>query len=1137
MSKFKEFKPTSWSIDNKTSIYILTLFISIAGIFSYIKLPKEQFPDIVIPTIFVQTIYPGSSPKDIENLITKPIEKKIKSISGVKKLKSQSIQDFSIITVEFDTDVKVDEAKSKVKDEVDKAKSDLPTDLKTDPTVMEVNFSDMPILYINISGDYSLQDLKKYAELAKDKIESLPSITRVDLVGALDRELQVNLNITKIIAAGITIDDVTRAIQYENMRISGGNIDVDKMQRSLSVSGEFKNKSQIENILIRSNTGATLYLKDVATIVDGFKEKESYARLEGKNVITLNVVKRSGENLIQASDDCRAIIDDFKKTNVYPKNLNATFTGDQSSKTRVTVHDLINTIIIGFILVTFILMFFMGATNAIFVGLSVPLSCFIAFLVMPTIGFSLNFIVLFSFLLALGIVVDDAIVVVENTHRIYHDSDLDVVQSAKKAAGEVFLPVFSGTLTTLAPFIPLAFWKGIIGKFMFFLPITLIITLLASLVVAYIINPVFAVDFMKKDSIPEDKPIKNKKFQRTTIYFGIIILFSYLTFGFGGGNFMLVMYLLYAMYHLWLQKVIYAFQTNFWPRVQNRYKNMIAWTLSGKRSLLVIFGTIVLLILSFVVTAIRKPGVIFFPNAEPNFTYVYFTLPTGTSAKHTDSIVRIAEKKVLQILNADNNREVVESVISNIALGATDPNSGDRSVASNKGKITVAFVEFSERKGKSTQAILEKIRAELKGFAGVEMVVEQESNGPPVGKAVNIEIRGDEFNSLVKSGADLKRFLDKQNIAGIEELKSDFVSSKPEIIIKIDRERANSYGISTAQIGMLLRNSIYGAEASKFKDENDDYPIMVRLEKSTTNNLNELMNMRIAFRDMVSGGMLRQIPLSSIAEVSYSNTYGGINRINQKRVITLASNVLPEFAPNEVVDNVTAAIKNFPKPSDIEIELTGQQAEQAETASFLSAAMMSSIALIIVILVIQFNSISKPIIILSEIFFSIIGVLLGFAIFDMDFSIIMTGIGIVALVGIVVRNGILIVEFADVLRGEGMPLKAALIEAGKTRMTPVILTATATILGLIPLAVGLNMDFVTLFTELNPHIFFGGDSVAFWGPLSWTMIFGLGFATFLTLFIVPTLYYLSEIFKVRVYKLVGKSYNPDTELKPKKVLK
>ncbi len=435
MSKFKEFKPTSWSIDNKTSIYILTLFISIAGVFSYIKLPKEQFPDIVIPTIYVQTVYPGSSPKDIENLITKPIEKKIKSISGVKKLKSQSLQDFSIITVEFGTDMDVTEAKNKVKDEVDKAKADLPSDLKDDPAIQEVNFSDVPILYINVSGDYSLQDLKRYAELAKDRIESLPSITRVDMVGALDREMQVNLNLTKMVAAGVTIDDVVRAIQYENSRISGGNIDVGNMKRSISVSGEFENKYDLENIVIRGNLGATLYLKDISEIVDGFKEKESYARLEGENVITLNIVKRSGENLIQASDDCRDIISDLQSSGQFPEKLNVVFTGDQSTQTRITVHDLINTIIIGFILVTLILMFFMGATNAIFVGLSVPLSCFVAFLIMPSIGFSLNFIVLFSFLLALGIVVDDAIVVIENTHRIFHEEGLGIVDSAKKAAG------------------------------------------------------------------------------------------------------------------------------------------------------------------------------------------------------------------------------------------------------------------------------------------------------------------------------------------------------------------------------------------------------------------------------------------------------------------------------------------------------------------------------------------------------------------------------------------------------------------------------------------------------------------------------------------------------------------------------
>ncbi|MEY4709009.1 MAG: hypothetical protein RLZZ512_107 [Bacteroidota bacterium] len=1128
--KFKEFGPTSWSIDNKTSIYILSIFISIAGIFSYNALPKEQFPDIVIPTIIVQTVYPGSSPKDIENLITKPLEKKIKSVSGVKKLKSNSIQDFSIITVEFDTDVKVDEAKQKVKDQVDKAKSDLPSDLKNDPIVQEINFSDMPVLYINISGNYDLQSLKRYAELAKDKIESLPSITRVDIVGALDRELQINLDLTSMATTGLTMDDVTRAIQYENMRISGGNIDVDKMQRSLSVSGEFKNKTELENIIIRSGTGATVYLRDVAQVVDGFKEKESYARLEGKNVITLNVVKRAGENLIEASDKCHEIVADLQATGAYPKEMDVVFTGDQSVKTRTTVHDLINTIIIGFILVTVILMFFMGATNAIFVALSVPLSCFIAFLIMPTIGFSLNMIVLFAFLLALGIVVDDAIVVIENTHRIFHKEKLPIKEAAKKAAGEVFLPVLSGTMTTLAPFIPLAFWKGIVGKFMFFLPVTLIITLLASLLVAYIINPVFAVDFMEDEHAEEDKVKTAKAVKRTTLVMGIISILGYVMGGFGVGNFFITLLGVYLLHHYWLRHVIVTFQTKTWPGVQNRYEKIIKYLLVGSRPRTTIFATVVLLIASFVITAIRKPGVVFFPQADPNFTYVYLTLPTGTNAKHTDSILRIAEKRVFKAIGTTN--PLVESVISNVAVGATDPNSGDRTTASNKGKITVAYVDFEKRDGASTMALLEKIRSSIGTIAGAEIIVEQERNGPPVGKAVNIEIRGDEFESLVSTATQLKTYLDNKKISGVEELKTDFISSKPEIIIKIDRERANRFGISTAQIGMALRGSIYGTEASKFKDENDDYPIMVRVQKMDANNLDALLNMRITYRDMVAGGMIRQVPLSSVATAEYSNTYGGINRMNQKRVITLASNVLSGYQPNEVVSQVNAAIESFDKPSDIQIVMTGEQEQQAETGAFLGNAMLASLALILIILVTQFNSISKPLLILSEIFLSLIGVLLGFAIFDKDFSVVMTGIGIVALVGIVVRNGILLVEFTDLLREQGATLKDAIIEAGRTRMTPVLLTASATILGLVPLAVGLNMDFATLFTEFNPHIYFGGDNVAFWGPLSWTMIYGLGFGTFLTLILVPCMYYLNEKFKSRVYGWMGKHYDPDTMMRP-----
>ncbi len=1127
MSKFREFKPTSWSIDNKTTIYLLIGIITLVGMLSYIKLPKEKFPDIVIPTIYVQTIYPGSSPKDIENLITKPIEKKIKSISGVKKLKSQSIQDFSIITVEFGTDMDVAEAKQKVKDEVDKAKSDLPTDLDNDPTVMEVNFSDMPILYINISGDYSLQDLKKYAEIAKDKIESLSEITRVDMVGAMDREIQVNLDLQRMAASGLTMDDVINSIRYENRRISGGNIDVGDMKRSISVSGEFKSAQELASLIIRSSAGATMYLSDVAEIKDAFEEKESYARLEGKNVITLNIVKRSGENLIDASDKCRDIVSDLKKSGQFPANLNAVFTGDQSTETRVTLHDLINTMIIGFVLVTLILMFFMGGTNAIFVALSVPLSCFLAFMIMPTIGFSLNMIVLFAFLLALGIVVDDAIVVIENTHRIFENGKIPVKEAAKRAAGEVFLPVFSGTLTTLAPFFPLAFWQGVIGKFMFFLPITLIITLTASLVIAYIINPVFAVDFMKPVVKTKERPKADKNFKRTGLIFGGIALLFYISGSIGMGNLVVFLFAIYALYKFYLARLIDRFQDNTWQKVVNKYKSLLNWVLVGSRPFWILIGTIGLFFFSIIITALRSPEVVFFPQAEPNFTYVYLTTPVGMSAAETDKITQKAEKLVFDVIGKNN--PIVESVISNVAVGATDPSSGDRSVASNKAKITVAFVEFAKRQGKSTAEILAKIRENLTGkFKGVEVVVDKESAGPPVGKAINIEIRGDEFKSLTETAKKLKFQLDQQNIAGVEELKTDFVASKPEALVVIDREKANRQGISTGAIGMALRNSIYGAEASKFKDDNDDYPIMVRIKEDQSNDINELLNMRITYRDMVAGGMIRQVPLSSVAEIKYQNTYGGINRLNQKRVITLASNVLPGYKPNEVVAKVQSAIQNYQAPSDIQIELTGEQEEQAKTGAFLGTALMSSILIIIIILMLQFNSVSTTLIILTEILFSITGVLIGLAIFNMSISVVMTGIGIVALVGIVVRNGILLVEFIEILRKRGVPYKNAIIEACKTRMTPVLLTATCTILGLIPLAVGLNMDFVTLFSNLNPHLYFGGDSVAFWGPLSWTMIFGLGFASLITLILVPVMYYLNQKFKTRVYSWFGKLYNPDS---------
>ena len=1113
----KEFGPTSWSIDNKVSIYVATVFITLMGIVAYLWLPKENFPEVVFPQIYVATVYQGASPTDIENLISKQLEKQMKSISGVKKITSNSVQNFSNVIVEFDTDVDVSKAKQDVKDAVDRAKTDLPSDLRDDPQVIDIDISEVPIMNVNLSGDYDLQTLKRYAEDLQEKIEGLSEIRRVDIIGALDREIQINVDLYKASLAGVSLDDVASAIQYENVIVPGGQVSVDGMKRSLSVTGEYADAQDMANTVVGSIRGGKIYLKDIAEVVDTNKEQESFARLDGENVITLNVIKRSGENLVEASDKIFEIRDKYV-AEVLPPGAKITITGDQSEQTRTTLHDLINTIIIGFVLVTIILMFFMGATNAFFVALSVPLSSFIAFIVFPMIGFSFNMMTLFSFLLALGIVVDDAIVVIENTHRVFDNGKVPIRKAAKIAAGEVFLPVLSGTLVVLAPFIPLAFWPGVVGSFMKYLPITLIIALLASLVVAYIMNPVFAAEFMTVHEHDHEKKSKiTKGFKITAVILGSLALVSYLVGAYGLGNFAVFCFAVYSVYHFWLVRVISHFQTDFWPRVQSGYKKIVVWAVQGTRNpLMIVAGVFALFIFSIVFTAIRQPPVGFFPNGDPNFIFTYIRMPIGTDQTVTDSITRIVEGRIKEVVGDDN--PAVQSIIANVAIGASEnPFDAGTQASPHLGKVTVAFAKFSERDGQSTSDYLTKFRDAVKGIKGAEISVDKEANGPPTGKPVNIEIAADDFDLLVTTANNVKRFLDDAGIEGVEELKSDFQADKPEITITIDREKANREGISTAAIGGALGTAVYGREVSRFRDENDDYPIQLRIMDAQRNDVNTLMSIPITYRDMGMGGAVRQVPLSAVAKVEYSNSYGGIKRIDSKRVVTLQSNVLVGANANQVVADITEKLKDFPLPMGVTVAMTGEQEDQAETLSFLILAFFIAFFGIFMILVTLFNSISKPVIILSEILFSVIGVLIGFSLFKMEISILMVGVGVMALIGVVVRNGILLVEFTDLLRSQGMEIREAIAEASKTRMTPVLLTALAATLGLVPLAVGLNIDFVTMFTELNPHIYFGGDNVVFWGPLSWTMIFGLIFGTFLTLVLVPVLYLIMAKLKERIF--------------------
>lgn len=1141
VNKIKEFAPTSWAVTNRTAIYIIAILISLYGLIKFNTMPKEQFPDIVVPTISITTVYAGNSPKDIENLVTRPIEKQLKGISGakVKKITSTSQPDFSLIIVEFDTDVKTEVAKQKVKDAIDKARQDLPNDLTQQPNAQEFAFSEMPILFVNISGDYDGIRLKEFADKMQDKIEELSEVTRAEIVGAPEREIQVNVDPYKMTAARVSFMDIENAIARENRDVTGGLVEVGNMKRTLKVKGQFTSALNLQDIIVRSSArGASVYLKDIAELKDTIKNKESYARLDGKNVITLNIVKRAGENLINCADKVKGIVEKMQKDDVLPKNLKVVFTGDQSKQTKTSFNELVNTIIIGFILVLIVLMFFMGVTNAFFVALSVPLSVFVAFLFLPIadgiIGttVTLNFIVLFALLFGLGIIVDDAIVVIENTHRIYNNGKVPIIQSAKEAAGEVFIPVLAGTATTLAPFFPLLFWKGLIGKFMIYLPTMLILTLAASLIVAFIFNPVFAVSFMKPEGKEYEKPkasVFRSKWFIVSAVAGVLLHFAGMH---GTANFLLLMALLMIFNAYVLNDLIHRFQKSALPWLMGHYESLLRWVLKGRRPVFMLVTMFLLFPISVMLLMLRGNKSVFFPSGDPNFIYVYLKMPVGTDVKVTDSVTHVLEQRVYKVLEKEKpgtEGSIVESIISNVANSANNPRDNNRSVRPNLGRIQVSFVEYEKRHGKHTRPYMDEIRKQMKGIPGASIEVAQEDGGPPTDPPVNIEISGDNFEDIAKVATNLSAYLDQNQVNGIENLKMDVDLGSPEITINVNRERAMMEGLSTGQIGMEIRTAVFGKEVSKLKQGEDEYKIQLRYSDLQRNNITDLMNMRITFMDM-NTMMVKSIPLSAVATPEYTTASGAIARKNVKRTIQLQSNVLDPTMTAKVNEELKGKIADFIEknkrsiPADVNIKQTGQGEQEAETQTFLGTALAIALGLIFLILVLQFNSLSKPFIVLTEIFFSVIGVLIGYAATGMTIATIMLGVGVVGLAGIVIKNGILLIEFTDELRGRGVRTREAAIQAGKIRIIPVLLTAVATILGLLPLAVGFNIDFVSFFQHLNPHIFFGGDSVVFWGPLSWTIIFGLIFAFFLTLMMVPSMYLIAERLKRPMEKFYGTKF-------------
>lgn len=1118
----REFGLSSLAVDNRTSIVILTLIIAIMGVYSYITLPKENFPEIVIPTVYVGTPYSGNSPVDIENLVTRPIEKEIKSVTGVKNIKSTSIQDYSTIVVEFNPDVQISKALQDVKDAVDKAKSELPNDLDADPNVFEVNLSDLPIMYINLSGDYSIDELKGFAEYLEDEIEKLPEISKAEIKGALEREIQVNADIHKMEARQVSFSDISNAISAENLTLSGGNILANEVRRSLRVIGEFKDPRELEDVIIKTENNRIVYLKDVADVVDTYKERNSYARESRLPVVTVNAVKRNGANLLDASDKIKTILEKAQK-NRFPSDLKITISNDQSKITRDQVSNLENSIISGVILVVLVLMFFLGLRNALFVGVAIPLSMFMAFAILSALGITLNLVVLFSLILALGMLVDNGIVVVENIYRLMQEGKSSI-QAAKEGVGEVALPIITSTATTLAAFLPLAFWDGIIGEFMGYLPITLIIVLSSSLFVALVINPVLTAMFMK---IQQHVKPNKLKWNIIAIILLVMAVLSFIAGQNAIGSLLALFAVLIPFNIYLLASAVQWFQEVLLSRLEAFYERTLLRALRGKAPYMYFFGTILLLIGSIVLLGLSAPKVNFFPVNEPNNINIFIQKPIGTDVEVTNSFTEKLETAILDYLKP--YERAVESVVAQVGKGASDPTEGPSMGDSpNKARIAIGFVEYQFRDGVSTKQILEDIRAMVDNYAGVQITADKDRAGPPVGKPINIEISGEDYDMLISLTNRIKNAIDDAGIKGIEELKTDLELGKPELIVNIDRDKARRFGLSTYTIATELRTALFGQEVSKFKEGEDEHPIQLRLKVEYRNDPNALMNQKVTFRDKF--GKLKQVPISSVADVSYSSSYGSVKRIDLDRVITLYSNVKEGFNPTEINNQIKALIRDMDIPDSYTVKFTGEQEEQAESSAFLMRALIIAVLSILLIIVAQFNSITTPLIIMGSVLFSTIGVFLGLVIFNMEFIIVMTGVGIISLAGVVVNNAIVLIDYTNLVRKRKrlelgiaedeilskVDLHASIVEAGKTRLRPVLLTAITTVLGLIPLAIGLNINFSTLLSDFDPQIFVGGDNAIFWGPMAWTVIFGLVFATFLTLILVPVMYLLVDKLKFRM---------------------
>lgn len=1157
-----EFKLSSWAIENKMTAYVMMIMILFLGLSAYYSMPREDFPEIKETKIYISTVYPGNTAEDIERLIIDPLEEEIKNVSNVVKVLSTSQEDYGIITVEFDEKISVEAAKQKIKDKIDTKTGgeDWPTfnGAKVEPNIFDLNISEeVPILNINIQGDYPIQQLKLFGEYLEDEIEALSEIKQVDIRGAQDKEIEIAVDIYKMMASKVSFDDVINAVRNGNVTMSAGNLVANDQRRTIRILGEVENPSDLERFVVKTQGGA-VYLKDIAEVTFKEVDKTTYAREFGKSVVMLDVKKRAGKNMIEATEKIKTILEDAK-SNHFPKDLTVSVSNDQSSRTLNQVDDLVNNIIFGIILVVGVLMFFLGFRNALFVGFAIPMSMFMSFMILDALGYTMNTMILFGLIMGLGMLVDNGIVVVENVYRLMEDEGMSRIKAAKEGIGEIALPIIISTLTTVAAFVPLGLWPGTMGQFMIYFPITLSVVLGSSLFVAIFFNSVLVSQFMDIN----DKVLSKKQLITLSIIlvgFGVMILL------FGGpvkalGSLMIFTAIMFWLYKYVIKGLTVSFQNKLLTRLENYYEKTLRYFLSGRKPVITVIGMAIMFVAVIMLyfgwsVGSGRTKVEFFPDNTPNQIIVYIEYPQGTDIKKTNEITKSIENRVYKVLDDkdfvytdDNGKKqnfLVENGVAQVGEGAGNPQTDGGSSAEmpHKGKITISMKEFKFRNGRDSEDLRKKIQASLKDiYPGVSISVEKDAVGPPAGYPINIEIKGDNYTELITTAERMKDFLNTKNIPGVDELKVDVNKDKPAMRVIVDREKAGELGVSAGQVGNQLRRSIFGEKAGVYKKDGEDYNIYVRFNEENRYNKSAIFNQNITFRDMASG-QIKEIPVATVASQKNASSFSAVKHKHSGRIVVLYSALAPGYTDaGAVVDQIQAEMASFDAPKTVKFDYTGQLEEQGKQMAFLMGALFTGLFLIFLILIFQFNSVSRPSIIMVAVFLSFIGVFLGLMITGKPFVIMMTMMGIISLAGIVVNNGVVLLDYTDLLiarkREElGVGKKEllsnehvfdAIVKGGKARLRPVLLTAITTVLGLVPLAIGFNIDFFSLFATGNPNVYIGGDNVIFWGPLAWTVIYGLIFATFLTLIVVPVLFYLVNRVKVR-FKNRKNQYNTIEEI-------